>query len=701
MAINFKKFLNGKTRVLTGKVDFNKFLPETFGAPAFSPEKQLLEQNIQSFVRLGMSEEDARKIIGEKISITPHKVIRLPDGGEYRSDFWFGEDFRLERRGFSQKQLKEFAERDEVKRKDILGVTIAELDHIIPLSIGGTNEEINLKMEKAKRSIFDFLKRTPKNELPHKKRQAGRLIQEKVIIKMFQDKDITQREAVKMMKKLKVEPDILDKLDSIAKKVENIYSMYTGIIGQGVNLIGQGVGYIVGGSLEWLKTNDKEKARTQAQITSKLTGDFGQEIGKNAAELAPVAYITPYAIDAAIIYAIGQDVRSAAKDAGITYETSQSGLKATEAGIRGLSAKGLEKIGVSPEVAIDLVQRNPLIASSGLFIEALLTAWASRGMTTRMRNQMVGKGIIKGKQINVTTKQIQDILRSKGKPAHKDLPQGTWRLTEIKPTVKGKLLLPIKQIGTRYRFAEFQPSKQLGTAETQLVKMDALMTSAKPVSIPVTPPAVPAAAVKPIDFGKFIEKPLKVEPEIIKVPREQLPVEPAFGKGKVKPSRLASRLKAGFKDLSDAEKELLPEFRSISRESQIRQASKFVEKDLQKALRVLKGIEEAPKVLLHTSIARALFEHAQLKKDLNLAIDLASFRATRQGQELSMLVGLDQDNPAVIINRITQARVKALTKSDKGKLKVSQADKTSLRSSIKKAQPKKDEYLEFIESIKC
>ena len=193
----------------------------------------------------------------------------------------------------------------------------------------------------------------------------------------------------------------------------------------------------------------------------------------------------------------------------------------------------------------------------------------------------------------------------------------------------------------------------------------------------------------------------KAAPKVIKVPRSQLPVEPQFGKGEAKPSKLASRLKASYKKLSDAEKELLPEFRSISRESQIRQASKFVEKDIDRALRVLKGQEEAPKGLLHTSIARALFEQAKLKKDLNLAIDLTTFRATRQGQELQMLVGLNKDNPAVILNRITQARVKALTKGDKGKLKVSNTDRASLKKSIKEAQPKKDEWLDFIKEIEC
>ncbi|MBU1067788.1 HNH endonuclease [Patescibacteria group bacterium] len=168
-------------------------------------QQKLKEERIKAYIGLGMSETRAREMVEKsgEVKITPLKTITFATGGQAKSQFWQPESFVTPRKDFTQAEYETQAKKDGLKRKDILGTLQTELDHIIPKALGGTDEEINLKTVKAKRNLLDILKRIPSNKLADEKRQAGRLAQEKAIIKLFQDGDITQGQSVKLIKELK------------------------------------------------------------------------------------------------------------------------------------------------------------------------------------------------------------------------------------------------------------------------------------------------------------------------------------------------------------------------------------------------------------------------------------------------------------------------------------------------------------------
>lgn len=188
--------------------------------------------------------------------------------------------------------------------------------------------------------------------------------------------------------------------------------------------------------------------------------------------------------------------------------------------------------------------------------------------------------------------------------------------------------------------------------------------------------------------------------ETIKVPSEQLPVSSKTGKGRA--SRLAQRMQENLGKLTEEQQDLLPEFNSINRESQLKKASKFVEKDTQKAMAVLRGEEPIPNGILYNSIARAMFEKAKLSNDAGLALQLASLKATRFGQELQMLVGIDETNPALALTRINKAKIEAFRKKgNRSPSRYKKVVKKQIKENIKKAEPKISEWNEFINSIEC
>jgi hypothetical protein len=186
------------------------------------------------------------------------------------------------------------------------------------------------------------------------------------------------------------------------------------------------------------------------------------------------------------------------------------------------------------------------------------------------------------------------------------------------------------------------------------------------------------------------------KPEITKVPGEQLPV----GAGKEKVSRLETRIKGILGKVSEEDKTKLSTYNQMNKESQIKNASKYVSENPDEALKVLEGKQEPPEGILHNSIALAMQEKAVADADADLALKLASLRSTRAGQEISILTEVDKNNPVRHIDDLIQRRIEA--KGGEEKIKTARVKTTEeVKNIIKKSAPTRQNWTEFISSLRC
>lgn len=172
----------------------------------------------------------------------------------------------------------------------------------------------------------------------------------------------------------------------------------------------------------------------------------------------------------------------------------------------------------------------------------------------------------------------------------------------------------------------------------------------------------------------------QIEPRITEVPTNRLPIE---SEGKTKVSKLEARMTNTLNkvDPKRAEIEGISTFKQMNKKDQISKAVKYVEKNPDDALAVLRGEKIAPEGLLDNSIAIALEKKALLESDRSLSVKLASLRSTRAGQEISILTEIDPTNPINQMNDIIKARTDKAVKN----LKSGETIQSSLQKSIKEA----------------
>ncbi len=187
-----------------------------------------------------------------------------------------------------------------------------------------------------------------------------------------------------------------------------------------------------------------------------------------------------------------------------------------------------------------------------------------------------------------------------------------------------------------------------------------------------------------------------IEPTTVKVSRAQLPV----GEGETKASALASRVMANIDNLPD---DTAAEYKVANNKEQIKAAADYVSKNPEDAIEVLKGNKPAPKGLLHTAIYAALQEAGT--EDPALAANLASLRLTRAGQEVQFAKNLNPLAPDNFIRQVNESRIESLGRE---KIKGMQKQETaSFDASVKKATSDrltgkvKVDWASFVESIKC
>ena len=202
MSINYKKFLQKTDSVSTKKtnIDYNKFLPKTE-----SPKTEPVNTNLDTQFR-ERQQADLNKSLG-KFGIAPQKLGGMTPmkkitafGGEARAESYYGDETITPRVSIDYEGI---SGRDNIKRFDILGTLRAEIDHIMPKGLGGTDADVNLKTEKANRNILDIIKKTDSQHLEAYKRQAGRLPAELKIIEKYKNGELSQVQALEMMGELK------------------------------------------------------------------------------------------------------------------------------------------------------------------------------------------------------------------------------------------------------------------------------------------------------------------------------------------------------------------------------------------------------------------------------------------------------------------------------------------------------------------
>ena len=186
-------------------------------------------------------------------------------------------------------------------------------------------------------------------------------------------------------------------------------------------------------------------------------------------------------------------------------------------------------------------------------------------------------------------------------------------------------------------------------------------------------------------------------PKEVEVPRSQIPV----GTGKEKVSRLEARMKTELDKLTqDKIDELgLTTYKELNLKENRQKAAQYVADNPNDALKVLQGEIEAPQGILKNNILWAMMQEA--KGDMNLAIKLASIEATRFGQELVALRGIDPNNPVKLLNEVVRFREKQFEKRY-GKKPIAQIKEKvvrEIRAKVKK--PDRYDWNSFINSIEC
>ena len=211
-------------------------------------------------------------------------------------------------------------------------------------------------------------------------------------------------------------------------------------------------------------------------------------------------------------------------------------------------------------------------------------------------------------------------------------------------------------------------------------------TSSAKYEVKVEKPAKTKPVIK-------VEKPTpEIKPKRIKVPSEQLPV----GEGKELASRLEKRIVERLSKVPERYKTVT--YKQMNKAEQIKKAVDYVVKNESEAMEVLMGKKEPPKGLLYNSIFLAMEEKA--KQNTALAVRLASLRATRSGQEISILTEADKNNPVRFLSEIQRDRVKIIG----GREKVVKYTKSLVKQGKKilsKNYLKVDEWENFIKSIQC
>lgn len=135
----------------------------------------------------------------------------------------------------------------------------------------------------------------------------------------------------------------------------------------------------------------------------------------------------------------------------------------------------------------------------------------------------------------------------------------------------------------------------------------------------------------------------------------------------------------------------------MNKAEQLTKDAELVVKDPKSAMDMLKGKTPLPEGHTHTGIGLALEQEAKINP--KLATDLTSLRATRYGQELSLLTEADVHSPVRYLRAMRQSKIEILG----GEEKVQRTIQKKVKEGVAKIQKLsvKTDWDSFIKSIEC
>ena len=190
---------------------------------------------------------------------------------------------------------------------------------------------------------------------------------------------------------------------------------------------------------------------------------------------------------------------------------------------------------------------------------------------------------------------------------------------------------------------------------------------------------VPKTEVKPIKTGKIL-----TEPSIPK---------------RIENETIEKGLKADFTGIEDYDK--------VSFKDQAKLVGDIIDEDPEKAIRIALGKELPTNGALPESVFIAVKNQALKKNDTELLIKLATEEggvakeSTILGQRIKMLDEQLEDDAFTNIKKVVKNRQAKIEKGGKKLSEVSKAEKSKMKTEIKKVIAKKDEWADFVNSLKC
>lgn len=150
----------------------------------------------------------------------------------------------------------------------------------------------------------------------------------------------------------------------------------------------------------------------------------------------------------------------------------------------------------------------------------------------------------------------------------------------------------------------------------------------------------------------------------------------------------------------------LPEYAKVNVKQQAEAANELVKNRLNEAIDIARGNRLPPEGILPEAVFTAVEQHALKTGDIQLLNRLAKSKlvteATGMGQRIRLLAERNPDSPVASIRKVIENRAKYFeSKTGKTVNEARRQEVKKLKESIKKVLPKRDEWTEFVESIKC
>jgi len=199
------------------------------------------------------------------------------------------------------------------------------------------------------------------------------------------------------------------------------------------------------------------------------------------------------------------------------------------------------------------------------------------------------------------------------------------------------------------------------------------------------------------------QPPKNIPPKKPAVVKSKTANQELIGKSKlaqgVEAKAIAKKLTEGFADL--------PEYEKINIKDQATKARKLLEDDYPRAERIALGKELPPEGILPESVFIAVENRAIKNKDVNTLRRLAtesglSNEATLMGQRIRTLAERVEDSPTAAMAKVIKNRKEYYALKHKTPLdEAIKRETDKIKEDIKKSAPKKDDWLDFVNSITC